>query len=71
MNNDGSDVHLLIEKCNHPDWSPDQRQIVFERNNGTRMGIYKINIDGTGAQKITPDSLDAFFPVCEHLLRKE
>ena len=71
MNSDGSDVQLLLEKGNHPDWSPDQRQIVFMKNNGIRMGIYKINIDGSGMQKITPDSLDSFFPVCVHPVFKQ
>ena len=57
MNADGSNQRLVLEgakRIGHqdPSWSPDGRQLVFFSNGLQGRGIYVINPDGTGLQKI-------------------
>jgi len=40
----------------HPDWSPDQKQIVFDRlDQFQNLDIWTINADGSGEQRLTTD----------------
>jgi TolB protein len=36
-----------------PRWSPDGRQLVFERTEGIQYKLYRINADGTGLTKLS------------------
>jgi TolB protein len=38
----------------HASWSPDGKQIVFERDLAKRAGIYTMNADGSGLRSLTP-----------------
>ena len=66
MNADGSNAYLVTDKVldvGEPAWSPDGRKIAF--SGGVRIiagigkpsvDIYVINADGSGLEKLTPDS---------------
>jgi Tol biopolymer transport system component/DNA-binding winged helix-turn-helix (wHTH) protein len=45
-----------------PRWSPDGSAIVFDRGEGGRSNIYRIQVDGTGLQKLTANSFDDMMP---------
>jgi Tol biopolymer transport system component len=59
MNSDGSNNHRLTNNYidSFPAWSPDGTKIIFQRNvedewSENSEGIFLINIDGTGLQKV-------------------
>lgn len=39
--------------CYSPNWSPDGKQIVFARSDGTTESIYVVNADGSGLMQVT------------------
>ncbi len=59
MDDDGSNVMLLTDilKPSAPRWSPDGKQIVFERwvnlHNSQRLHIFIMNADGTNIRQLT------------------
>ena len=67
-NPDGSDVQQITHPAagpvldNEPDWSPDGKQVVFQRNDGNGCGtncetaeIWVVNADGSNAMAIVKD----------------
>lgn len=60
MDDNGSNVMLLTDKLKPtaPRWSPDGKQIVFERrvflNNSQRLHLFIMNADGTNIRQLTP-----------------
>jgi TolB protein len=58
VNPDGSAGRQLTRFGNsdavHAAWSPDGRQIAFERDFAKRAGIYTMNADGSGLRSLTP-----------------
>ena len=57
VNPDGSDFRILTDgpgSDENPMWSPSGRQIVFSSTRSGRSGIYIMNADGTGVERITP-----------------
>lgn len=69
MNDDGSNIIQLTEEPfldNTPRWSPDGKQIVFERvmsENGQQSNLFIINADGTNLRQLTethPNRADTF-----------
>lgn len=60
MDDDGSNVTLLTDKLepSFARWSPDGKQIVFERRarliDGQRKHIFLMNADGTNIRQLTP-----------------
>ena len=61
VNPDGSAPRQLTHFANsdalHAAWSPDGRQIAFERDLPTRAAIYTMNADGSGLRSLTPSGL--------------
>lgn len=59
MNDDGSDVRLLTDKLkpSHPNWSPDGKQIVYERwitgVDSKSHHLFIMNADGTNIRQLT------------------
>jgi Tol biopolymer transport system component len=69
MNPDGTGIAPLTapptgSHDSGPDWSPDGTSIAFERHvpGQTPRNIWKINVDGTGEQQLTSESLGAVSP---------
>ncbi|MBK8977824.1 MAG: PD40 domain-containing protein [Planctomycetes bacterium] len=61
MNADGSNVRTVValrrgEGAWFPSWSPDGTQLVFTANLGGQRGVYKIGLDGSPPQFLTPVS---------------
>ncbi len=60
MNSDGSGVRRLTTNPTtdyNPDWSPDGKQIVFERAvTGLPNQIFRMNADGTGVTQLTSNT---------------
>ncbi|MYB64542.1 hypothetical protein F4X73_07605, partial [Candidatus Poribacteria bacterium] len=60
MDDDGSNVKLLTDKLKPvaPRWSPDGKQIVFERrvflDDSQRLHLFIMNADGTNIRQLTP-----------------
>jgi len=56
-----------------PDWSPDGSQVVFEgiTEEGADLGIYLINIDGSGLTRIGSDHNPSWSPVDNRILLRE
>jgi|GEM_PF-6141485 len=56
MNADGSNQRTVLSErganYSYPEWSPDGKQVAFIRGTGEDIGIYIINVDGTGLRKV-------------------
>jgi tol-pal system beta propeller repeat protein TolB len=64
MNADGSDQRRLTNNSwadRNPTWSPDGRQIAFQRDHGN-FDIYVMNADGTGERQLTTAIADDIDP---------
>jgi Tol biopolymer transport system component len=57
---DGSGRHRVLSNGDMgqgtPDWSPDGRQLVFDRYNGSASNIWITDADGSGGRALTPDT---------------
>jgi dipeptidyl aminopeptidase/acylaminoacyl peptidase len=57
---DGSGRHRVLSNTDAwqgtPDWSPDGRQLVFARGNGSASNIWITDADGSGGRALTPDT---------------
>jgi hypothetical protein len=49
MNSDGSGLRYLSTFGRHPAWSPDGREIVFDRTGG----LWKVAVDGGAPTRLT------------------
>ena len=56
-----------------PDWSPDGSRVVFEgtAEEGEDVGVYLINVDGTGLTRIGSDHNPSWSPVDNRILLRE
>ena len=56
MDAEGSNVRRLTYQGNYndrPSWSPRGDRIAFVSMEGSRFDVYVINVDGSGAQRLT------------------
>ncbi|MBU0560982.1 MAG: DPP IV N-terminal domain-containing protein, partial [Bacteroidetes bacterium] len=55
MNTDGGNQQELISNSSFPSWSPDSKEILFQKQNeeGNKIVLWKINIDGSALKQIT------------------
>jgi TolB protein len=58
VGSDGRGLHQLKELAGgqlHPSWSPDGRQIAFERDFENRAGVYVMRVDGSHLRQLSHD----------------
>lgn len=66
MNADGTNLRVLTYNFMgdiHPTWSPDGKQIAFQRQlPDTNMEIFIMNVDGSNLRNLTNSTLPEDFP---------
>lgn len=62
MKPDGTDRRLVTTNGGWPAFSSDSRSLFFHRMGRTKWGIWRVNVDGSEAEPVTPADVDAFTP---------
>jgi Tol biopolymer transport system component len=62
MGADGARRKLVVKDGGWPTFSADGRALFFHRRTGEQWGIWRINLDGSGLERITPADVEAFTP---------
>jgi Tol biopolymer transport system component len=62
MKPDGTGRGLVVKDGGWPSFSADGRALFFHRLADKKWGIWRINLDGSGLQRITPADVEAFTP---------
>jgi Tol biopolymer transport system component len=59
---DGTGRCRVIEDAGWPTFAADGKALYFHRKAGERWGIWRVGLDGSDAERITPADLDVFTP---------
>ena len=62
MKSDGSARQLVVKDGGWPSFSGDGRSLFFHSHRQGKWGIWRVNLDGSGLQRITPGDFEAFTP---------
>jgi Tol biopolymer transport system component len=62
MKPDGSRRKLVVKDGGWPTFSGDGKALFFHRRDSGKWGIWRINLDGSGLERVTPAEVEAFTP---------
>jgi Tol biopolymer transport system component len=62
MNPDGSDRRLVVKNGGWPSFAGDGRSLFFHSRRQGSWGVWRVNLDGSNLERITPPDLEAFTP---------
>ena len=62
MKPDGSDRRLVVKDGGWPTFAADGQSVYFHRRSGKRWGIWRVSVEGSEAERITPPEIDASTP---------
>jgi Tol biopolymer transport system component len=62
MKPDGSGRQLVVKDGGWPSFSADGEALYFHSRRQGRWGVYRVHLDGTGLERLTPLDLDAYTP---------
>ncbi|MHC1741601.1 MAG: hypothetical protein AB9873_01055 [Syntrophobacteraceae bacterium] len=62
MKPDGSDRSLVVKNGGWPSFAGDGRSLYFHRQHEGRWGIWRVLLDGSGLERVTPPDVEAFTP---------
>ncbi|MCI0460044.1 MAG: DPP IV N-terminal domain-containing protein [Gemmataceae bacterium] len=62
MRPDGSGRRLVIRDGGWPTFSADGEGLFFHRKRDDRWGIWRVRLDGTGLERVTPEDVEASTP---------
>jgi Tol biopolymer transport system component len=59
---DGTGRRLVVKDGGWPAFAADGRALFFHRRREGRWGVWRVGLDGSGLERITPSDVDAFTP---------
>ena len=59
---DGADRHRVIADGGWPAFAADGRSLFFHSKREGKWGVWRVNLDGSGLERITPPDIDAHTP---------
>ncbi|MBI5116123.1 PD40 domain-containing protein [Candidatus Poribacteria bacterium] len=62
MKTDGSDRKLIVANGGWPSFASDGQSLFFHSKREHNWGVWRINLDGSQLQRITPPDIEAFTP---------
>lgn len=62
MKPDGSERRRVVGDGGWPGFSADGKSLFFHSKRQGKWGVWRVRVDGTGLQRITPEDVDAFTP---------
>jgi Tol biopolymer transport system component len=62
MRPDGSERRLVVEDGGWPTFAADGASLFFHRKHAGKWGIWRVGLDGSGLQRVTPEDVEAFTP---------
>jgi Tol biopolymer transport system component len=62
MRADGAERRLVLKDGGWPAFSPDGRSLYFHSRRRGKWGVWRVSLDGSGLERITPPDLEAYTP---------
>jgi Tol biopolymer transport system component len=62
MKPDGGERKLVVKNGGWPAFAADGASLYFHRRHSDKWGIWRVNLDGSGLERVTPEDVEAYTP---------